>query len=842
MVILIAAALFGNLWHWEMTIAPEDLEALYAYPNTEALYPAHVACPSGECDCLAGFRGSTSLLLPKKSWHLELFDNNLTGRSHLCLDAHFRDLSMMRNHLAMELVRHMGYPAPLSRHVTLSVNGENMGVYLETERVDQDFLVGNGLPDGAIFKAVEGPARFVPFLSGHPPLDGFECRSGDEYAADELTRLIGDVCRGGEFESRFDSDCFIGNMAANLAMVDIDCCVKNYYLVFGTDGVWRYFPWDHDASFGNDWQGLFDFSRVNTVYYQPMHMNSLFTRVVSSESGLSSFGCELERAADFMEFELPGIIDSLRAAIWQDVYLDPLRAGTPADFEDACDSLELFISERADVVRGLINHHDAPDFISLDINPGWITGTDRSVTVNVSSSDSLKWCRLWMVPDGGEPRMSEMHSAQGSGGKVWNAIVPTREPFERTMRFFVYYRQANLPEPAPTMFFPPYGVILNQYRSEALPAVVRVDGVPMVDSLLPGVQLRLGPSLWALPLVNESGSLMDLSLCHVMLGSPPYRVFFPDSLLLAPGETLFVTNDLQSFSVELRRRTAVGDCSAPSSAGFPAVLFDPSWTPAASHDVPMRERFIQSGAAFPLITELSHSQPAWVNSGDWLECHNPGSEWLDISHTGVSDSDHGFTVLPPGTVIPPGGFLILASEPYLFRREHPRVPCEVDNLGFSLSSEGDTVRFISRTGLQATAIAYGPDNPWANASEAVLSLISPFAPPMSPESWEAAEYPGTPGSPNPSWSDQVFEPLAIRYIAPVPAESGPVLFSISSVENPVTVFLTDLAGRVVQSPVTLEPAREEHSLEIPPGLPSGLYFLVVRSGGAACSGKLMWLP
>ncbi|MFO7625724.1 MAG: CotH kinase family protein [Candidatus Fermentibacteraceae bacterium] len=842
MVILVAAALLGNLWHYELTMAPEDLEALYDYPHTETLYPAHVSCPAGESDCLAGFRGSTSLLLPKKSWRLELLDHNLIGRSHLYLDAQYRDLSMMRNHLAMELVRRMGYPAPLSRHVTLSINGESMGVYLETERVDQDFLVRNGLPEGTFFKALESPARFAPFLSGHPPLDGFQCRSGDEYGAPELVRLIGDVCWGGEFEGRFDSDCFMGNMAANLAMVDMDSCVKNYYLVLGSDGVWRYFPWDHDATFGNDWQGCFDFSRVNTVYYLPMFMNSLFTRILSEEDGRCSFGNELEHAADCMEFELPCIIDSLRVAIRDDVYLDPLRPGTPADFEEACDSLELFISERAGVVRGLISHHHPPDFITLYVSPGWITPDVRNVMVNLSSSDSLKWCRLWMVPDACVPEMTEMHAAQGSGGRVWTAGVSTREPFDRTMRFFVFYRQATLPEPAPTMFYPPYGICLNEYRSEALPAVVRVDDAPLLESLVPDNQLRLGPSLWALPFVNESGSLMDLSLCHVMLGSPTYRVFFPDSLSLAPGETLFVTNDLQAFSVELRRRRAVGDCAAPSSAGFPAVLFDPSWTPAASHDVPARERFIQSGAGFPLITELSYSQPSGVTSGDWLECHNPNTEWLDISHTGVSDSDHGYTVLPSGTVIPPGGFLILASEPNLFQREHPRIPCEVAALGFNLSSEGDTVRFISRTGVQTTAITYGSDNPWAKASEAVLSLIHPLAPPMNPDSWEVAEYPGTPGSPNPSWNETIFEPLSIRYIAPVPAGFGPVVFSVTPVETTVTVFVADLAGRIVYRPVTLEPGHEEHTLEMPPGLPSGMYFLVVRSGGGTCSGKLIWLP
>jgi len=834
--------LIGNLWHYELTIAPEDLEALYAYPCSEALYPAHVSCPAGESDCFAGFRGGTSLMLPKKSWQLELFDRNLTGRSYLYLDAHYRDLSMMRNLLAMELVRRMGYPAPVCRHVTMSINGENMGVYLETERVDQDFLVRNGLPEGAFFKAVESPARIVPFLSGHQPLDGFECRSGDEYAAGELIRLIGDVCWGSEFESRFDSDCFMGNMAANLAMVDTDCCVKNYYLVLGSDGVWRYIPWDHDATFGNDWQGCFDFSRVNTVFYQPMHMNSLFSRLLSEESGRTCFGEELERAADIMESELPGILDSLRAAIRSDVYQDPLRAGTPADFEEACDSLGLFICERADAVGDLINHHHPPEFISMHISPGWVTPDAGNVIVNLSCSDSLKWCRLWVVPDTGVPEMEEMHASHGSGGTVWTTCIPTCEPIGRTMRFFVFFRQANLPEPAPTLFFPPYGIFLNEYRSEALPGVVRVDHAPILESLVPGNQLRLGPSLWALPLVNESGSRMDLSLCHVMLGVPPYRVFFPDSLSLAPGETLIVASDLQAFSVELRRRLVVGDCAAPSSAGFPAVLFDPSWTSSASHDVPSRERFIQSDSGFPLITELSYSQPSSVSSGDWMEIHNPNSEWLDISHTGVSDSDHGCTMLPAGTVLPPGGFLILASDPYLFRREHPRVPCGVTDLGFNLSSQGDTVRFISRTGVQCTAIAYGSQNPWTEASEAVLTLIAPLAPPMNPESWGIAEYPGSPGLPNPSWDDQVYEPLAIRYIAPIPAGAGPVVFSVTPVEYPVTIFVVDIAGRTVCNPVTLEPGLEEYSLAIPPGMPSGMYFLVARSSGGMCSGKLLWLP
>ncbi len=841
MMLLIAVILTGDLWHYEVTMAPEDLEALYGYPETETTYPAHISCPSGECDCMVGFRGSTSLELPKKSWRMELFDEGMIGRCELLLDAHYRDLSMMRNHLAMELVRRMGYPAPMTRHVTLSINGSNMGVYLETERVDDDFLARNGLPDGAVFKAVGSQARLVPFLSGHPPDDGFECRSGDEYGIPELVRLIGDVCRGGEYEGRFEVESFVGNMAANLAIFDMDCCVKNYFLILGVDGVWRYYPWDHDASFGNDWRGLFDFARVEAVYYQPMYMNSLFPRALAECSHREQFGQDLERAADILENELPMSLDSIRNSIRADVYQDPLRQGTPADFESACDSLRLFITERSAVVRELSVHHNPPEFTSLSIEPGWVTPDDRILAVNFSSSDSLAWCTLYVVPDNDDPEELEMHQVQGSGGREWTAGIAALAAFEESMRFLVYYRQANLPEPTPTIYYPSYGIYGNTYGNEALPSVVRVDAEPEVEMLLPGTQIRLGPSLWALPMVNESCTTMDLSLCQAVLGDPPYSVFFPDSLLLAPGETLFVTNDLDAFSLTLSGRKAAGDCAAPSVSSSVVMICDPSWTPATTHLVPPGERLLRIGNCIPLLTELCYSQPQCAGSGDWIELHNPDGRWLDLSLTGISDSGEGFTVLPAGTGIPPGGYLILASSPQSFLLAHPRLQCGVTALGFDLSAEGETLRFISRTGSTSNLLTFGSELPWADASDAVLSLIGPDKDPKNAESWEVVMYPGTPGSPNASWDLHVSEPLELRCIHPVPAGHDRVYFSVSAVDSPVSALLVDLAGRVVHDIGMLEPGVEEYSLEPPPGLPSGVYFLVVSSAGDTSAGRMIWL-
>jgi spore coat protein H len=841
-MILLPLVLFaGGLWNYHLTIAPEHLQALYDNPESEALFPGHIASPAGESDCLVGFRGTTSLLLPKKSWRIDLTDPGLIGRTRINLDAHYRDLTMMRNHLAMELVRRMGYPAPITRHVTFSVNGENMGVYLETERIDGDFMLRNSLPGGALFQAMEGSSRFVPFLSGHDQADGFSPRTGSEYMVPELIRLIGDVCGGGEFESRFDTGMFLGNMAANLAMVETDAPSKNYFLQLGHDGNWRYFPWDHDASFGNDWQGDFHRDYLSWVFTTHMQLQSPFLRLMTDPEHRNTFRSGLIQAAEIMASELPASLDSVRNAIREDVYLDPLRAGTPEDFEAACDSLLWFITERADITPDLYRHHFPPDVLDIRVEPAWITPGTRSVEVTATCSDSLVWCELNVIVDGAPPEMVEMEHVPGSGGRMWRAEIGGEFTFTSSLRFFIKICQSTIPWPEPLVYYPTHAIFGDIYKNEALPGVARVAEPPILEKLMPVTQMRLGPALWALPLRNDSEREMDLSLCHISLGNPPSRVFFPENLLLQPGETLFVTSGLEAFSLELPGRISVGDCASSSAAGYGMTLFDPSWNKAVFHQVPPGERHVRLADILPLITEISYSQPLYFPSDDWMELHNPGREWIDLSLTGISDSDQGHTVFPQGTMIPPFGFLVLASDTDLFTAQYPDVGCDVVKMGFRLSSDGETLRFISRGGHSIEMMSYGTGSPWPPDDEGIIAITGPHRDPADPASWVATAQPGTPGAANPEWFGENESGIRIQSLRPNPSRNGPLFFSLSGGAGPVFVQLFDLTGRVAYIRGFIEPGMPEYTLELPPGLPSGVYFLVVSSGGNTATRKLLWL-
>lgn len=840
-------ALLLALWtralpNYQLTIDPAYLEALYQNPETEELFPAHISCPAGESDCLAGFRGTTSVHLPKKSWRLDLFDPGLAGRGRINLDAHYRDLTMMRNHLAMELVRRLGYPAPETRHVTLSINGENMGVYLETERVDGDFLLRNGLPGGVLFKAVTGAARFAPYLSGHPGTDGFSWRSGDETMLPLLARFIAAACHHSDFHQVMDTGMFLANMAADLAIMETDGPCKNFYLHLGADGIWRYFPWDHDSSFGNDWQGVFHGDLVDHVYTGQMQTHTPFVSLMGAQDFRDHYRDLLADASGIMAGDLLSCLDSVRNAIRADVYLDPHRQGTPEDFEQACDSLRWFIASRASLLPAMYVHHSTPEETYITVDPQWVTpGTDR-ITVRAFSSDTLQYCNLFVIPDGQQPVMLRMRQVNSPEGAFWMVNIRDQVEFTKSIRFFIEFRQASVPWPEPVMYHPVHSLFDMQYNSEAFPSAVRVTRAPDPDALRPGVLLRLGPSLWAMPLVNESSHEMDLSLCAVTLGHPSAPVYLPENLTLSAGETLFVTNDLSAFLLELPGRKAAGDCTAEQPLASDVAFLDPGWVQQVQYAPPFGERHLRPLNEVPVVTEISYSQPAYFQSRDWLELHNPGSGCLDLSRTGITGSGTGHTVFPHGTVIPPFGFLVMASDVDLFNAHYPGVRCQVMELGFSLSSDGEDLRFVNRGGFSTTLAGYSGSHPWPESASGIIAVRGAGLDPNCPESWEAVDQPGTPGSGNPSWFQSEGGRVTIASLRPNPSTGREILFTLAGGQGPVNALLMDLSGRMVLDRGILEPGLPEYTLELPSRLPSGVYFLVVRSAGSASTRKLIWLP
>ncbi len=351
MQILVCAILFlgqqGSLDSYNLTIDPVFLDSLYAHPFDDLEFPALIETEAGICSCTAGFRGGTSLWCSKKSWKIELADPSLLNASHLLLDAQYRDLTMMRNALAMWLARRLGRPASETRHVELTVNGEPYGVYVQVEHIDNYFFQRNGIGDGPLFKSVSHEGRLAWQPCDSTLITGFEAKEGSEEAFSLVRRLIDQVNLDHPFQASIPD--WIAYTAVTLAINDTDALTKNYYIHMTPEGEWRFYPWDRDASFGNTWTGDYDSSWVHKTTTFALSISPMTARLLTSGENRELLEEYIEELSEIMRLEMPGVIDSIQAEIRESVGADPFYDGNVDDFDEAVAVLRSAVISRGGI-------------------------------------------------------------------------------------------------------------------------------------------------------------------------------------------------------------------------------------------------------------------------------------------------------------------------------------------------------------------------------------------------------------------------------------------------------------------------------------------------------------
>lgn len=107
-------------------------------------------------------KGNTSLSSVRSmnsnrySFKLEFdhYDNNNTyyGLDKLCLNNIIQDNTYMKDYLAYTMMYEFGVPAPLCSFTYITVNGENWGLYLAVEAVEDSFMLRNYNSAGELYK------------------------------------------------------------------------------------------------------------------------------------------------------------------------------------------------------------------------------------------------------------------------------------------------------------------------------------------------------------------------------------------------------------------------------------------------------------------------------------------------------------------------------------------------------------------------------------------------------------------------------------------------------------------------------------------------------------------
>ncbi|MGI9284397.1 MAG: CotH kinase family protein [Pseudomonadales bacterium] len=274
------------------------------------------------------FRGATSQAFPKKSFGLELVeDDDPTDEKNIpllgfrndgdwILDAAYRDTSFVRNIVGHDIYNSMrpfafvdgngdsmGQAAIRGTQVEVILNERYHGVYILSERVDRKLLdvqkidvpedaQGNELWDQVDFSDPEnGSVIYKADANGATlfNLDTVRIDFEQEYPdADDivyyapLEELIQYLNSASDAEfiatvgNLVDIDSVVDFWLLTNVTSDSDTLKKNYFLARSGAGKWFFVPWDKDASFDMWWTGR----RVGTFNRWEPQKNNLIRRLI----------------------------------------------------------------------------------------------------------------------------------------------------------------------------------------------------------------------------------------------------------------------------------------------------------------------------------------------------------------------------------------------------------------------------------------------------------------------------------------------------------------------------------------------------------------------------------
>ncbi|MBB3697056.1 CotH kinase family protein [Flammeovirga yaeyamensis] len=260
----------------DITMDPADLAFLLApgnEENREYKYCIFEFSNSQLTDSLHNvgirLRGNTSRYAPKKSFKIS-FNKFIKGRQFhgekkFNLRAEHNDPTHSREKSLLKFFIEEDIPSARSSHVALYINGNYHGVYLNTEQIDDLFLISRfGDDDGKLYKGNYGAD-----LTNDPNLymndDIYEIEEGDEADRNELAAFLDsiNILNGEAFsayiERNFDVETYIKTLAIEHLSGHWDnySYNKNNFLIYWDESknLWTYLPYDLDNTYGIDWVG-----------------------------------------------------------------------------------------------------------------------------------------------------------------------------------------------------------------------------------------------------------------------------------------------------------------------------------------------------------------------------------------------------------------------------------------------------------------------------------------------------------------------------------------------------------------------------------------------------------
>lgn len=238
------------------------------------------------------------------------------------------------------------------------------------------------------------------------------------------------------------------------------------------------------------------------------------------------------------------------------------------------------------------------------------------------------------------------------------------------------------------------------------------------------------------------------------------------------------------------------------------------------------------------INEINYKSSPEIDADDWVEIYNYGNQAIDLSgwmlHDDIIENGYAF---PEGTLLMPGEYLVICENMSKFSGIYLHVKNAIGGLSFGLSSDGDVIFLLNKSGDVIDRVLYETRFPWPSepfGSGATLELKNPSLDTSESSSWGYSKLGGTPGARN-----SVYTSSPLPAVEQVDAQCIPTYFSDfttlrfqGEAGTPFSVSVFDIAGKVLSSHTGTFKNNSAHYIDLftEPGIyKSGLYFVKVQT-------------
>ncbi len=333
------------------------------------------------------------------------------GLDKLSLNSSFQDNAYFKDYMTYDMMRRMGVATPLCSYVWVTVNGEDWGLFVAVEEIEDSFLRRNyGTNHGRLYKpdykSLEDENNDVALIYTGDDLDDYDnifreakarTSKADKQRLIEALRILS---TGENLERAVNVDFVLRYFTVQTFVVNLDSYLgptgHNYFL-YEEDGVLSMLPWDYNLAYATYALGMpspindstmFVNYPIDTPYSgEVMLRRPMYHKLMQNDEYFARYHEHYDAfLRDYFESGyFSEKVAETKALIAPYVKRDPTKFCSYEDFLLAVETFEEFCLLRAESVRGQLD----------GTIPSTIRGQQQDKSAFVDAS------HIW-IPDLGE--------------------------------------------------------------------------------------------------------------------------------------------------------------------------------------------------------------------------------------------------------------------------------------------------------------------------------------------------------------------------------------------------------------------------------------------------------